>query len=339
MTTTIPLLLGCILLVVIVESSQILAVWQDSFEQPAFPFTVTLLDPISARPTGSVMYSNVTLQSLFGGKTVFDDTEKIWYLQNFPENSNPTIIGLDMSNPKAIKVTKEVHIPFEAFAIELDVKTKRLILAGANPQLGVDHYRRDVGQVGPSVEVGYIDLTTWTYKTLTHLPDKHWFLTIAGSSSALDSDSRLIVISMQNALVNPVQFWIHTVDIDTGVIASFQQKDYIVQSLVYLDNMMATIMTTQPESENSSLEFGFLVPKTGLVTSKVQWKQSSLAFVVNGVSFKDQENGVIYSLVGNGVNPPAALATIDIASGMLKEYHYFQTKGDYTQPQYMSIMQ
>jgi len=249
------------------------------------------------------------------------------------------IIGLDMSNPEVIKVTKEVTIPFEVFVIELDTQTRRLILAGAIPHFGVDYLRRDVGQDGPSVEVGYIDLATMTYKTLTHLPDKHWFLTIAGSSSTLYSNSRLVVISMENALVNAVQFWIHTVNIDTGEISSFQQKDYIVQSMVSLDNMIATIMTSQPESENSTLEFGFLDPITGVVTSEVKWNEPKLAFVVNGISVKDEANGVIYSFVGNGINPPAALATINITSGMLKEYHYFQTTGEFTQPQYIDIMQ
>jgi len=333
-TNTILPLLGFLFLV---ESSQILAVWQQSFEEPPFPFTVTKLDPITARTVGPVMYSNTTLQSLFGGKTVFDEKEKIWYLQNFPQNSLPTIIGLDMSNPDSVKITKEVKITFEAFVIELDVVSRRLILAGAIPHFG-DVHRRDVGQAGPNVEVGYIDLTTMTYKTLTHLPEKHWFFTIAGSSSALDSNTRLLVISMQNALVSPVQFWINTVNIDTGVVTSFQQKDYIVQSMISINNMVATIMTSQSD-DNSSLEFGLVNIQTGLVTSKVQWKVPALAFVVNGISIKDEANGVIYSIVGNGINPPAALATIDIASGMLKEFHYFLSAGDYSQPQYIAITQ
>eukprot|EP01123_Difflugia_compressa_P008657 TRINITY_DN2639_c0_g1_i1.p1 TRINITY_DN2639_c0_g1~~TRINITY_DN2639_c0_g1_i1.p1 ORF type:complete len:349 (+),score=59.10 TRINITY_DN2639_c0_g1_i1:19-1065(+) len=332
----------------IVIDASLIGIWQN-WGSDTLPFTITEIDTNTARPVGGVLYTNSTLQALFGGQSVYDRSNNIWYLQNFGSD-NAMIIALKVNLPK-IEFLFSVPIPYEEFVITLDDVKNRLIISGTIPHYSVakrveagtssfDTHLKNViqGDLDFAVEVGYIDLVTKTYKTLTSLPTNHFFITIAGSASVLDTKSRLLMVSTLNAITTPAQFFIDTVNIDTGEVKSYLQKEFIVESMVKLNDGTIFSLLSNITNNNSYLGSGS-VTEDGVVSYKHAWTANpNLAFVVNSISVLDVTGSSLFTIISNGVQPTACLVNVDIKSGQPTSVHYFQQNTQYTQPLFIQTL-
>jgi len=297
------------------------AVWEQN--SPQLLFSVAELDPTTGRYIEPVLYTNNSLEILFGGNSAFDTTRGLWFMQVY--SPSPTIIALNMTNVNQINLIYEFPVPFEVFVIEFDEQMNQLIIAGVNLEHTTDF----------NVLVGVIDMNSLTFKQIAKLPTDHFFLTVSGSASCLDPISRLLFIGTGNQIEDPPQYFIDTVNIDTGSVNSYIQSDQYIQSFVCTSGQIYAFLSNS--TGVSTISVALVDPLSVELTVFNAWDAyPNLVFVVNGIAVAAENK--IYSIIGSGFSIPVALVTISLPSANILEYHYFQTSGMFTQPQYIQFI-